>query len=399
MMGILIFGSVSLPLTAFADGLLFKEQRASLEDKGVSFDGTALEDYVSVYKGGTIHKDTWLGRFDLGITLDTQKAGLYKGGKLHVSMMNAHGGLKTTADMIGDLQGVSNIEAPRSTRLYEAWYEQTIFDGIFSALAGLHDLNTEFAVSDSGALYINSAFGIMPCISANTGTSIYPMPAPGARIKFSPNEHVDVLAGVYDGDPGDPKINTHSTHLALKSQDGLFSIAEWALHYNLPLAGGLPGTVKAGGWYNSRDVNDVSAVDDRGDPVRHDDNYGGYAIIDQAIYKESEGQGLALFFMGGGAPQDRDTVQRHVGAGLNYTGLIPGRDADVLGAAFTSVQLSNKARAANGKRGETTLEWTYKININDNFAIQPDLQYVMDPSGDPTIKNASVFTLRTEIHF
>ena len=143
-----------------------------------------------------------------------------------------------------------------------------------------------------------------------------------------------------------------------------------------------------------------SDVDGNGDAVLHDDNYGGYAVLDQMVWREKDDQGLSVFFMGGGAPQNRNTVQRHIAAGLNYTGLIPGRDADQAGVAFTSAYLSNKSRAASGKeRGETTLEGTYRVQVNDNIAIQPDIQYVINPSGDRAIKNASVFTLRTEINF
>ena len=386
---------------AWADGLLLKSERDSLAAKGVSFDLHSIADYATVLNGGSVRRSAWLGRFDLSVDVDTEKAGLYKGGTLHVDVMNAGGGgLKPAGEMIGDLQGVNNIEAPRTTRLYEAWYEQAFIDGKVSLKAGLHDLNSEFLVSDNGALYLNGAFGIMPSVSGNTGVSIYPLIAPGARVKYTPNESFDLLAGVYDGDPGDAEVNKHNTHIALKSQDGVFSIAEGQYHYKIPFAGGLPGTVKVGGWHNSQDVQDVAALDQDDNPVSHDDNYGGYAIWDQKILRVSDDKGLNLFVMGGAAPKDRDAIQRSVAAGLNYTGLIPSRDKDVMGVAFTNVALSNKLRASTGQaRGETAVEWTYKVQVNDSIVVQPDFQYVVKPDGDSTIKNASVLTLRTDIHF
>ena len=388
------------PVHADTDFLL-RSQRDALAAKGLSFDLHSVVDYATVFNGGSAHRSAWLGRFDFAVNVDTERAGLYKGGTLHVDVMNAGGGgLKPTGEMIGDLQGVDNIEASRTTRLYEAWYQQAFIDGKLSFKAGLHDLNSEFLVSDNGALYINGAFGIMPSVFLNTGVSIYPLIAPGARVKYSPNENFDFLAGVYDGDPGDADSNKHNTHIAVKSQDGLFGIAEGQYHYKMPLAGGLPGTVKLGGWHNSKDIQDVAATDENGDPVIHDDNYGGYAILDQMIFREADEQGLSAFAMGGAAPKDRETVQRSVAAGLNYTGLIPSRDKDVMGVAFTNVFLSNKLRASTGQdRGETSVEWTYKMRINDSIVVQPDFQYVVKPNADDAIKNASIFTLRTDVHF
>jgi len=102
-------------ICTFADnGILFKSQRDFLASKGLTFDPYVIEDYVSVYKGGLIDNNTWLGRFDLVSEFDLEKVGLLKGGLLHVDVMNAHGGLKPTTDhMVGDLQTVNNIEATR----------------------------------------------------------------------------------------------------------------------------------------------------------------------------------------------------------------------------------------------------------------------------------------------
>ena len=186
------------PTTADA-GFIFQNQRDSLAAKGLTFNVNDIEDYVSVYKGGNIDKDTWLGRLDLISELDLEKAGFLQGGLLHLDLMSAHGGLKPTADgMVGDLQTVNNIEGPRSNRIYEAWFQQSLLQNKFSVKLGLIDLNSEFLVSDSGNLFINSAFAIMPSMFINTGSvSIYPQPVPSARIKYSPNDSWDFLAGYF----------------------------------------------------------------------------------------------------------------------------------------------------------------------------------------------------------
>ena len=396
---ILIFAVAVGISPAFAGGLLLPKEREALEAHGVSFDIHALEDYVSVFKGGSIHKDTWMGRFDFGVDVDLEKANILKGGLIHIDIMNAHGGLKPTVDMIGDIQTVSNIEAPRTTRLYEAWYQQTFMDSKLSMKAGLHDLNSDFAASDNGGLYINSAFGITPSIFANTTPSIYPLNTLGAMVKYAPDKSFDFMAGVYDGDPGNPDENIHNTNITLKAKQ-LLTIVEGAFHYAAPVSGGLEGTMKLTGWYNSGDVADVAALDENGDAVMHDDNYGGHMIIDQMLYKEAEGQGLSAFYMGGFAPQQRNQIISHQAGGLNYTGLIPKRDKDIAGIALTNVFFSKKLRESTGQdKAETAYELTYRFEINENIHVQPDFQYVKRPNGDDNIKNASVFMLRSDIQF
>ena len=46
---------------------------------------------------------------------------------------------------------------------------------------------------------------------------------------------------------------------------------------------------------------------------------------------------------------------------------------------------------------ERTIEITYLMQLTKWFAVQPDLQYVISPSTDPTIRNALAFQLRFEI--
>ncbi len=88
--------------------------------------------------------------------------------------------------MIGDLQTASNIEAPDHFLLQEAWYEQQFADGMLSLLFGLHDLNSEFYVSDYGSLFLNSSFGIGPDMTVNVPLSIFPRAGLAVRARIAP---------------------------------------------------------------------------------------------------------------------------------------------------------------------------------------------------------------------
>ena len=65
------------------------------------------------------------------------------------------------------------------------------------------------------------------------------------------------------------------------------------------------------------------------------------------------------------------------------------------GLSFTHARFGDAARQA-GLLGqaETTIEATYSFNINEHLNVQPDIQYVMSPSGDASIPNALVLGSR-----
>ena len=68
--------------------------------------------------------------------------------------------------------------------------------------------------------------------------------------------------------------------------------------------------------------------------------------------------------------------------GLNYKGLIPTRDNDVLGVAFAYGHLNNNPQGNDGSSNpgyEMVFEATYQIVLTPWLSFQPDLQYVIAP--------------------
>src|SRR3990167_9132981 len=153
----------------------------------------------------------------------------------------------------------------------------------------------------------------------------------------------------------------------------------------------LTGSIKFGSWIHTQDVNDTLLTDEAGDPIRYGNNYGFYGIAEQMIYQEQPGedQGLGIFFQFGGAPDNRNTVDYYFGAGLNYTGLIPGRDQDSFGMAVANAFLSERFQKARDQEieafdptdpdagdipgelqsRETDIEFTYRIQLHERLAV------------------------------
>lgn len=122
-------------------------------------------------------------------------------------------------------------------------------------------------------------------------------------------------------------------------------------------------------------------------------NYGIYLVADQCLFRHPDGGELSAFLQVAWSPASRNTNCNYLGFGLNYQGLIAGRTNDALGLALARAGFRNSVSS-----NESTLELTYKLQMNGHLFIQPDLQYVIHPAGTGVLPdNAFVGILRVGI--
>jgi len=372
------------------------EPRQRLAEQGIAIEAVLTTDIMHNFDGGIERDSTLLGNLDLTLEVDTEKAGLWKNGTFFVYGLGNFNSGKLLTEIAGDFQATSNIEADEAFKLYEAWYEHR-FGDYASLLVGLHDYNSEFDVVEYGGLFLQSSFGISPDISQN-GPSIFPVAALGTRLKVWPTESTYIMAALYDGVPGDP-ANPTRTSIRLGHGDGLFGALE------IGHTAGDPGTLEyhkyaMGAWMLTADVENFAGK-------MQDENSGFYFIGERTLFVESDGGGsLGAFVQLGFTHADRNQVDSYWGAGLNYTGLFASRPGDVAGLAIASARNgSDFMRYAKDVDGmavdhtETAIELTYQARIQPWLTIQPDLQYVINPSMDRTLDDAVVVGARVEVIF
>ena len=391
-----------------------------LESKGLTIELVYTADFLTNHTGGLKKSgadiDTsvsYLGNTDLTAELDTEVAGLWKGGKFFIYLLDNHGATPSEF-RIGDLQTVSNIETKDSTRLFELWYEQTfdLFGTDLSMLIGQHDLNSEFDVTEYGSLFTHSSFGIGPDISVNVPVSIFAVAAPAIRLKWEPNDSLYFMAAVYDGDPGDPDVNRSGMRWRHSSTEGFMYIYEMGYHFGDPEESQtFPGSYKLGYWQHTAEFDDVRDTDENENPLEHHKNYGIYFLFDQMLIPGEGKRGLGAFFQIGGAPGDRNEVDFYVGGGIHYQGIIPSREDDVLGLAVAHASISGNLRDAEDvaeadgstfhsrDTHETAIELTYKSQITPWLSIQPGVQTVFNPGADSSLDDAVISILRFQINF
>lgn len=146
----------------------------------LTYDGAAIGNI----DGGAARSSTYVGNAHLRSLLDLDRALGWTGTHAYVDALWIHGG--QPGAFVGDAMGVSNLSAPPNLQLEEAWIEHNLADANVSVLAGLYDVNSEFDRTQSGGLFLNSAFGIGPEFAQTgvDGPSIFPRTALGARVAF-----------------------------------------------------------------------------------------------------------------------------------------------------------------------------------------------------------------------
>ena len=174
----------------------------------------------------------------------------------------------------------------------------------------------------------------------------------------------------------------------LSDSESYLVIAELERSYSL-VGDQYPGIFAVGALYESAGVLDGQSVSS----VRE-----YYLQWEQSLYRESpwdadDNQGLATFAgyyprFPGEQPIAKSIRDSAVG-GITYTGLLNGRDHDVLGVGLAWSELFQ-----GGTNQEMATEVFYKVFWTQRMIIQPEVQYITSPSG--IFKDALAVGIRFE---
>jgi porin len=352
---------------------------AAQTESSLSFNASYIGDWVTNLHGGIKTGSTYLGLANLKLGFDTEKARWWKGGSFFINAGNTHGGEPSTR-LVGDFQGVSNIEAGNLTFMYELWYKQQI--GRVELTAGLQDLNVNFAATSYGSVFNNSSFGIQSSIADNIPSPIFPLTALGVSLQWNISSSISWKMALFDGTPDDYQSNPNNIHWKLSKNDGYLAISEWQLATSL--IRGLEGEYKLGIYAHRH--NDSTQV------ALH--NHGIYLIADQQIIKTHNG-GVGLFSQLGLTPR-KNSNNYYCSLGVNWQAPFSSRPDDECGIAFAYAGMHDN----NGIGGELSIEALYKAQLTKNIYLKPDIQYVINPAGtDTKLPNALVGMVRIGIEF
>lgn len=361
--------------------------------EGLSTEFVYTSDLYRNVSGGVAEGTRYLVNMDLAASFDLEAM---TGKNLGEALLYVlYDNTTTLSNIVGDLQGVSNIEADQGLRLYELWWDLPIGDNV-SVKAGLFDLNSEFDAIDTAGYFINSSHGIGVdyAQTGEGGPSIFPSTSAALRVAWS-NETTTLRYALLDGVPGDPDDPKAFVSVDLGDGDGVLH----ALELENRFANGLRAGV--GYWEYSAEFEKINEFSN-GNPVTDDGNQGLYGFIDGPIFQSQSGTSINGFVRYGVADEEFNQLSSYLGVGAVATGLFQSRPDDIIGLAIATAFNGDDYKQLNNgdvDDKEVTIELTYSTQLNDFIRIQPDIQYVINPGTDPSLKNALVVGVRFEAAF
>jgi porin len=379
-------------------------ERSKLESEGVKFDVNDIGDFLTDVSGSQTHHIAYFGRFRVGLDLDLNKligvdaefytTGIYQYGR------------NLSADYLHTNTLTSSIAGVESLRLDQFWYKQWLANHKMSIMVGQVAAVNEFGATDFFDILFNDELGYAPNALFRTRQPFSPAGKPGIVAWGDLSEVTDglyVKAGAFTDAPMPYRPDRNGIDYNDDFNHGIASAFE--LGYKEQKTS-YDGVYKVGlngdsGYYTNPSTGQV-----------YHGNYNAYAIVEKTVYhpigadgKLDTKKGLDLLFEFVGEPGDRNSLQYEFTMGGRYTGLIPGRDTDKVGFGLiysdNGEAFSEASQNAGGPGlgGETTLELDYQYNPAPWLSVQPDVQYIIDPSGIQGRDNIAVLGLRTIVHF
>lgn len=407
-------------------------QRKQWSDDGVNFSLTYTSDTagnpVGGYRpGGCAYADV----FVLACLLETEKLFGWHGGYFTISAMELNG-QNLSQQNIGNLFWVQQTYAVETIHFNEFFYEQKFLDDCASLKLGRIVAGNEFAISPLAFLYMNAAINGNPAaLWVNGKISSYFNSVWGSRLKVELPNDTTARLGAYQFTP----LTRNGMNWNFYPENGVMLLAQygWSPEFfkssscsdekeknkfssgsrkesydnslakpNCTPLKGLMGHYWMGGYYSTATYQQFNSSTPAANA------YGLYWHADQVVYKPNSNNnaGLTLWSDYVLCPQQNiSALPFEVNAGAIYTGLIPGRENDfttlgVIYGDFSSTYANAQQQLGNGyPTYELVFESGYRIHLTSFSYIQPDLQWIIHPSGTANIPNALVLGAEVGVVF
>ena len=382
----------------------------SLADSGIEVGFGITNIYQINLRGGNgtstkEHRGRYTGSYDLEVTADMERLLGLDGGSVYVhveGLWPKDVDIDTTS--ISSALGVNGDAGGRRTMdITELWYERSFLNDTLFLRIGKLDITGGFEcrgcpVSFDGSAFANDETAQFLNASLVNNPSIpFPDKGLGLVLYFNPIEWWYASVGAIDAQT-DARETGFRT--ALHKQDYFFYAFETGITPQSDSDNGpLQGAYRVGLWYDPQ----PKANTDPAIAKNYRDDIGFYLSLDQMLDKENadpeDSQGLGAFFRYGYAHSERNAIANFWSIGAQYQGLIQGRNDDVLGIGYSQAIFSDRAKATYTENQETVVELYYNALLSPWLSITPNIQFIGNPGGSRTPKDAVVLGVRAQTTF
>lgn len=405
--------------------------RDELYDRGYEFTLVHFADFYENVQGGKERGFAYNGVTVAGIDIYTSKTGWWENGQIHLTGASVIRSATLGSTFVGSLNSVYAIEPEvDGLRLTELWYGHKFDNNRIEMKIGQIFPFIRISQSMASGIFTNPSFqypaflGSTPKLGLNTSFASPPF---GIQVFYNLTPQITLATHIMDGfnAPSGERDNVRNLSIGLSGKEGIEGIFEIGYKLNQEIgATGLPGNYKLGFQFHTGRFEDNSENED-GDSLAISGgsgktvwgNYSFYAIAEQMLFRESPDltgrtQGLTAFLKAQFAPPENiNVVSLNIAGGLNYEGLIPGRDRDVLALGVSYTQISEGIRRFDREQsrvttelpvrdgGETVIELLYIAEIAPWWVLIGSAQRIINPGGSSDNQDATILGISSRFAF
>ena len=279
----------------------------------------------------------------------------------------------------GGLQGTFNDA--NALWLYEAYASYSSDKVAFAA--GRLSTGDTFASIDGMGNFVNATFSSNAgAISTNAGGfTTGPTSTWGAYLAYATSETGTLTVGAYLSDQSNFSADDHGLDFSFNPGNGVLVAAE----YRQALGEAAFGF---GAYYDTANAEALTATLAANDVT---DNYGFYSYVEGPI---SPSGPTAMLMLQVAPEKDLNLFPLFILGALSWDGLFADRPNDSMSLGIAYGKTSNRLA---GLRDEVVFELNYTAAISGAVALQPVVQYVVNPGS--TEANALVFGVQLGVEF
>jgi len=361
--------------------------RTSLADDGLTSFAYYNFIYAGNVSGGIESDEAFAGDLYFGLQLDLGKVAGWDDAVFNLSGIDRHG--DSIDEEVGGQYSVMQLVGGQTTFLYGLNVEKTWNDRL-SLKLGRTTATDDFVGSPLYGYSLNNAVnGQIRAVLFDGLMTSYPFPVWGGRVKLEQSTEHTFQVGVYQltekmFDPGE-----HGVDFSISGDDGVSVFAQYDWR---PEVVGRPARFYVGA--NNAFYDEMVTLDgSEEDYFFRLYGHGDIEVIER----------LTLFLTLAYTDQeDVAIIPFQTSAGLNYRGLIPGRDQDRTVCFVTYGEFSEDAAPeAGGSQPdyEMVFEVGHRFQLTPAIYAQPDVQYIHQPGGTDEISDAIVLAVQAGASF
>ncbi len=365
-------------------------RRGAWLDRGLSVEASLTSAVLANVSGGLRRGTVWEATFDGAAICDFEKFAGWPGLRARIRAVGASGS-SITEGHVGDVRYISDFDLPDGLHLNEIWIERVWADGAWVIGAGKTSIDRAFPLYGAGD---------------SVPLALYPVGALAAQAHWAPTDGWEIDLALYDGDPLSPgrKRERRGLNFRLARSEGATVAGTVTRRIDSPGGGEAKGEWKVGFYRTTRQVAHVAT----GAALTGSTTL--LADVTQVVSRENpaakgDTQGIDVYATVELAQPRRNAYAAAGIIGAACTGVLPGRDADILDVSVYrsrfSRAYSDAAVAAGGPAygREDVVRVFYQMELGEVWTLQPQVDRVLRPGATGAVRPATVLSLRTTVRF